>query len=108
MVNSYCDSLDGFLSKMVFYGFIKSEDAQCFSVKSSIEAGFFVLAVGAIMLALLNTFVTKAMKQYFRDNVERCGKQTYLSISLGKAEKRKDVNGNVSETTIHPVPVLFT
>merc|ERR1719183_1144587 len=67
MVNSYCGSLDGFFSELVFYGILKNEDAQCFSVKSSIEDGFFVLATGAVILALVNTFVVKATMQYFQD-----------------------------------------
>jgi hypothetical protein len=67
MVNEYCESLGGFFAEMVFYGIIKDEDAQCFSVKSSIEVGFYVLAVGAILLHLLNTFVMNAMRQHLRD-----------------------------------------
>jgi len=104
MVNSYCGSLDDFFSKMVFYGILKIEDAQCFSVKSSIEEGFFVLATGAILLALVNTFVTKATKQYSRDQVDH-HRQNLEEISMQTEEQ---VDADFSETTIHPVPVLFT
>lgn len=70
MVNSYCGSLGGFFSQMVYFGILKAEDAQCFSVQSSMEEGAYVLAAGAVLLALLNTFVTKAVTQYFRDKSE--------------------------------------
>eukprot|EP00536_Pseudo-nitzschia_multiseries_P018323 jgi/Psemu1/321305/estExt_fgenesh1_pm.C_23840001 len=110
MVNSYCGSLDGFFSELVFYGILKSEDAQCFSVESSIEDGFFILEVGAILLALVNTFVSKATRQYFRDQDElykRREIEKYTS-SLQIAEEGQETTADDSSKTIRPVPVLFT
>jgi hypothetical protein len=107
MVNSYCGSLDGFFSELVFYGILKDEDAQCFSVMSSIEGGFYVLAAGAILLALVNTFVTKATKQYSRDQVE-LHRQSQIEEHSSRLEDCKEVDVDSTETTIHPVPVLFT
>merc|ERR1711957_1120709 len=107
MVNSYCGSLDGFFSEMVFYGILKNEDAQCFSVTSSVEGGFFVLAAGAILLALVNSFVTKATKQYSRDQVELHRQSEIKEHSL-QLEEGKEGDVDSSEITIHPVPVLFT
>jgi hypothetical protein len=49
---------------MVEYGILNPEDAQCFSVQGSIEPGSFTLVASAILLALLNSFVTKATRQY--------------------------------------------
>jgi len=110
MVNSYCGSLDSFFSELVFYGILKNEDGQCFSVKSSIEGGFFVLAVGAILLALINAFVSKATKQYFRDQDEpnRRSQIKERSSRLESAEKGQEVTDDHSQTKIRPVPVLFT
>jgi len=117
MVNdSYCESLTGFFSEMAFYGILKNEDAQCFSIESSIEEGFFVLAVGAILLALVNTFVTKAMRQYFRDESELYRKrqteiiEVHASSRLSSAEEGQEgeETNTSSETAIRPVPVLFT
>ena len=67
MINAYCGSLDGTFAQMVYYGIIKKEDAQCFRVNTSIDGGFFILAAAAVLLALLNTFVLKAVRQYDRD-----------------------------------------
>lgn len=113
MINSYCDSLNETFAQMVYYGILKEEDAQCFRVQSSIEGGSFVLAAGAVLLALLNTFVVKATVQYFRDtdeleenekeiDEERCLMSDYCS--------NIEVNGSELNTSerIHPVPVVFT
>jgi len=111
MVNSYCDSLDGFFSELVFYGILKNEDAQCFAVESSIEAGFFILAVGAILLTLMNAIVTKATKQYCRD-LDELKRQTQIqehtTSRMECAEEEQEINANHSESTIHSPPVLFT
>ena len=107
MVNSYCGSLDGFFSELVFYGILKDEDAQCFSVLSSIEGGFYVLAAGAILLVLVNSFVTKATKQYSRDQVELY-RQSPSEDHTEELEDGKEIDVDNADTTIHPVPVLFT
>jgi len=107
MVNSYCGSLGDFFSEMVFYGILKNEDAQCFSVTSSVEGGFFVLAVGAILLALVNSFVTKATKQYSRDQVE-LNRQSNIEEHSLQLEEGNEVHVDSLKTTIHPPPVLFT
>jgi len=110
MVNSYCGSLDSFFSELVFFGILKNEDAQCFSVKSSIEEGFFILAVGAIILALVNAIVTKATKQYSRDQDEpdRQSQIQEHTSALECAEEGQEVNADHSESTVRPPPVLFT
>lgn len=110
MVNSYCGSLDDFFSELVFYGILKNEDAQCFSVKSSIDEGFFILTVGAMLLALINAIVTKATKQYFLDQDEpnRQSKIQEHTSRLEFAEEGHEGNSNYLELTINPSPVLFT
>ncbi len=115
MVNAYCGSLGGFFSELVFYGILKNEDAQCFSIKSSIEEGFFILAAGAILLALVTAFVTKATAQYCRDQHKPNGRNKIESHSatLESAEEGQEVTINKNletdtETPIHPPPVLFT
>lgn len=64
MFNAYCGPLDAWFAQMVRYGVIREEDAQCFSVQGSLEPGSFALAAAAVLLALLNSFVTKATRQY--------------------------------------------
>lgn len=125
MVNSYCGSLDGFFGQMVYFGILKEDDAQCFSVQSSIEHGSFVLAAGAILLALLNTFVSKAVRQYIHDKstLERRVLDEKFEANLGHHEpadeaglsctdqdddEKKTTNDDGSSISIHPVPVMFT
>jgi len=104
MVNSYCDSLKDTFAQLVYYGILKEEDAQCFSVQSSIEDGSFILAAGAVLLALLNTVVNKAIVQYFRDNNNRKG---MLNDDEEKVIESEIVNQSI-DRIIHPVPVLFS
>jgi len=110
MVNSYCGSLDGFFSELVFYGIVKNEDAQCFSIKPSIEEGFFILAIGSILLVLLNGIISKATMQYFRDQDE-VTKQSQIQERASKlecAEEGQEGKDNSLESSIHPPPILFT
>lgn len=119
MINAYCENLQDFFAQAVYYGVLREEDAQCFSVHSSIESGFFYLAGGAVILALVNTFVTKAVVQYFRDK-DTMEKHRYLSnhaSDSGLTNTSRSDDGDDSENEapdagfsarIQPVPVLFT
>ena len=113
MINSYCDSLEDTFAQLVYYGILAEEDAQCFSVRSSIEGGSFMLAAGAVLLALLNTFVVKALIQYFRDKDElekRCLDSEPSDVksdhTSGTASEEEGDGDHAAQ--IHPVPVLFT
>lgn len=99
MINAYCGSLQGFFSQLVFYGVVENEDAQCFRVNTTIEKGFFVLAVGALVLALLNTIVIHAVRQKQQDS-EPC---RTIGSNFGCDEDVEDVREK-----IHPAHVLFT
>ena len=103
MINSYCESLKDSLGELVFYGILKAEDAQCFSVESTIEGGSYSLALGAILLAITTSFVNKAIIQYFRDikKNEADSEQEYESDA-----ESGDLKAPTSQ--IQPVPVLFT
>lgn len=111
MINSYCESLKDTFAELVHYGLLKEEDAQCFSVKSSIENGSYILVIGAILLALLNTFVSKAVAQYFRDKKEEknliLGESTEFVLNGNDTDQGTESSTD-SHTRIHPVPVLFT
>lgn len=107
MINSYCGSLDDTFAQWVYIGLIKEEDAQCFSVQSSIKAGSFVLAAAAVLLALINTFVNKAATQYFRDGQEV---ERRASVAIVEGEDSSVARSVDTEMKgrIQPVPVLFT
>jgi hypothetical protein len=105
MINAYCDNLQGTFSMLVSLNILTEENAQCYSVRSSIESGSFVLAAGAVLLALINTFVTKAVVQHFREKDEiqrRSVDDKFLDESIDDG-----VDGDLG-TKIRPVPVLFT
>ena len=134
MFNSYCGSLDGFFGQMVYYGVIKEEDAQCFSVQGSIEPGSFTLVAAAVFLALLNSFVTKATRQYFFEmknndnNYEDCygvvDSSSSSSSSSNNTRSHGEEDNKVEEEhidgadpendspppqiTIRPIAVMFT
>ena len=103
MINSYCNSLKDVFAQLVYYGLLHEDDAQCFSVRSSIESGSYILLVGAVLLALVNSFVTKATSQYFRDQNNKSENEKLDSHLLAQ-----DVEADSIERKIHPVPVLFT
>jgi hypothetical protein len=103
MINAYCDGLSGTFAQLVYYGVLKDEDAQCFRVDTSIANGFYVLAAGAILLAFLNAFVMKAVRQYDRDK-ESVASSSEIPSKLGSNED--DLEHMRSK--IHPVPVLFS
>jgi hypothetical protein len=104
MINSYCDSLNATFAQWVFFGIIKPEDAQCFSIESSIEAGSYILAVGAVVLGFITSFINKAAIQYFRDMEEKA------TLDLEQNSDTEFSTDDIVATTkeIRPVPVLFT
>ena len=95
-------------------GVLKAEDAQCFSVEGYIEPGSVILAVAAVILALVNTFVNKAVKQFFYNLKAELEKELFADDGIsdisqsGDEESQKVGKSNVLATRIHPVPVMFT
>jgi len=115
LFNSYCDQLRGFFSQMVYYGILKEEDAQCFGVQGAIEPGSFTLVAAAILLALLNSFVTKATKQYIYylerglSNVDADVDDEDDAQNKSKIhDSSKKVATTTSRNKLRPIPVMFT
>jgi hypothetical protein len=107
MINPYCKSLEGFFSEMVYYGLLKADDAQCFKTDVQVKPSFYILFVGAILLALINSFVMKAVTQHFRDQT------TYSQQNIQNEKVASDIGDNDWNEVqdigkIRPVPVLFT
>ena len=104
MINPYCSSLKGFFSDLVYYGILKDQDAQCFQTDVQVLPMFYLLFAGTIALALINSFVMRAITHYVRDS------------SSSTLENQLDVddieglnqNEQMEPSKIHPVPVLFT
>jgi hypothetical protein len=112
MINPYCEALKGFFSEMVYYGLLKDEDAQCFRTDVKIEPTFYLLFTSAICLALMNSFVMKAISQYFREIHFTCIQDVFNEdISNLEGSSDTEENGSseaLAKSKIHPVPVLFT
>jgi hypothetical protein len=106
MINSYCESLEGTFGQLVSFGFLKEEDSQCFSVKSSIDGGSWILLIGALLLTLVNVFVTKASVHYFHDKLEEVKREKSAFLLL--PGNNHDNDPEIDTSDIHPVPVLFT
>ncbi|KAG7360134.1 paraquat-inducible protein A domain containing protein [Nitzschia inconspicua] len=114
MINSYCDNLKNMFAQMVYYGVLKEEDAQCFSVTSRIEQGAFILASGALLLGFLSSFVFKATVQYLKDYKEEdmATKDLVRCDTSVEDTSHSDDEGEIADGgffgIIHPAPVLFT
>jgi hypothetical protein len=110
MINPYCDALSGFFSEMVYYGLLKKEDAQCFRTEVKVKPTFYILFTAAICLALTNSFIMKAVIQYFRDSDSTSLREPnpkVENIDDFKFEDGTSIDSSEKEK-IHPVPVLFT
>jgi hypothetical protein len=85
-----------------------------------VEEGSWVLLAGAVSLALLNTFVMKAVMQYFRDqerwrnNLEAWAEESATccdaaaSIEDSVEADRNETETHAMASRINPVSVLFT
>lgn len=106
MINAYCGSLSDTFAKLVYYGILSEQDAQCFRVNTAVEPAFYILAVAATLLALLNTFVVNAARHLDRDlHLDAWHKACGSDYEVAKGNEN-DVATMRKE--IEPVPVLFT
>jgi len=106
MINTYCESLSGTLSLLAYYGIIEANDAQCFRVSTGVESGTYILVVGAALLALMNTFVMKAVRQYEREQSAVVALLQETPEAAMKSFSEEDVTA--ARQRITPPPVLFT
>ena len=99
---------------MVSYGILKEEDAQCFGVQGTIRAGSFTLFAAAMLLTLLNSFVTKATRQhnYYLEKlcIQEDDRADNAAIPNGDDRVENDSDSDVekSATKLKPFPVMFT
>eukprot|EP00934_Nitzschia_sp_Nitz4_P006159 Nitzschia sp. Nitz4//scaffold358_size24170//3784//11028//NITZ4_008429-RA/size24170-augustus-gene-0.44-mRNA-1//1//CDS//3329548996//6149//frame0 len=112
MINAYCGNLEEMFAQAVYYGVLSEEDAQCFSVQSSIEKGSFWLAGGAVVLALVNSFVSKAVTQFFRDQESHAignfsDGESDGGFTAASGEDQFTADAGFS-ARIRPAPVMFT
>jgi hypothetical protein len=105
MINPYCESLKDIFAELVYYGLLKDEDAQCFKVNIDVEPTFYILFAAALILLVVNSFVTKAVSQYFRE----LDTDWVFCDGINETEYGGDSTMERSDLlNISPVPVLFT
>ena len=110
MINTYCASLKASFAQLVHFGLLNEGDGQCFRVNSHIEGGSFVLLVGAVVLAIFNSIVSKAVEQYFGD------KRSHMTATQKLKQENEDsgdfeskaIETEATRTSIKPATVLFT
>jgi hypothetical protein len=100
-------------AELSYYGLLKEQDAQCLRTDVKVEPPFYVLFVGTILLATLNTIVMTAVAQYFRDQETKTlvggGTNTNAVVSdLNDLTYYETGNGETSAESIRPVPVQFS
>jgi hypothetical protein len=92
MINGYCRDLKDTFNVLAYFGVLEEEDAQCFQVKPHIEGGSYILLIAAAMLALLNSFVMSAVRQYFRDRDDVISRIEMKEKMLDKLEEAKSLD----------------
>jgi hypothetical protein len=110
MINPYCEPLQRIFAELSYYGLVKEEDAQCLRTNVNVESTFYVLFIGTVLLAILNTIVMTAVAQYFRDQEATRIDEGATVSDLTDYEASKDYqssNGDAAEG-IRPVPVQFS
>lgn len=104
MINAYCGSLTGLFAQLAYYGIMKPEDAQCFRVNTTVGKGFFILAAACVILAFMNSFVSKAAKQFISDREDSQDGHA-RKVVLSETE---EVEIKTSRRKLLTVPVLFS
>jgi len=105
LINEYCGGLEATFRDLVSAGFLKEEDGQCFLVKSTLKAGFWIILAGSLFLAFFSSFVTKALSQFLWDKKEAAKKE---KRSIEGAETSGAETSDTNIDNIRPVPVLFS
>lgn len=105
-MSEHCGVIDTLFGMLVYYDILGKEKARCFRVESTVLPGSYLLLAGAVMLALLNTFVNKATFHYFWDQ-DCARKEAAMEEHLSFEEEPAPLD-NKELRKIRPPPVLFT
>ena len=101
-----CNEFEEFFGILAYYGILDFQDSHCFRVEATIMNGAYLLVSGAVLLAILNSFVMKASYQYYWDK-DCCRKEMAVKNHLTEEEAATPVD-DVLLKRLHPPPVLFT
>jgi hypothetical protein len=101
-----CDEFEALFEMATYYGVLEREDGHCFRVEATLMSGSYLLAAGALLLALLSSFVMSSDFQYFFDREELKKLLAVEKVALPE-EAPTEVSKEVYEK-LRPPPVLFT
>ena len=101
-----CEEFESLFEMLAYYNILENEDSHCFRVEATIMNGTYLLVTGAVLLAVLSSFVMKASYQHFWDK-DCCRKEMALKDHLTPEEAASPVDEKIYKE-IHPPPVLFT
>jgi len=108
MINAYCGGLEDMFASLLYYGFLKENDAQCFRVNAVVSEGIWICFLTACMLTILNHFITKAASQQEKDIKGTVPFESdYKDSSLIEAELY-EVKSRTRNNSLPPTPLLFT
>jgi len=123
MVNVYCGSLRGTFTSMAYYGILKEEDAQCFSVQATVESASWILVAASIILFMINHFVVGASNQKTQDDTVPKERRLYsdrwekrkqsevpvgITVSLDEDDEWLDLNHDDKDPSVSPIKPRFT
>lgn len=102
-----CADFEGLFNALAYYGFVEKADAHCYRVEATIEEGSYVLAAAMILLALLNSFVTRATFHYFWDK-DSAHKMSTVSKQADPEDAPFEQENDDEAKKLRPPPILFT
>lgn len=103
MMNQYCGSFNAAFAEMAYFDILPDEDAQCFKLQPSVQAGSYILMAAAVVLAVLRTWMKLAIRQV---HLQRSSAMFFGPMDAQPIDVEGDVNVLVKEIT--PSPVLLT
>jgi Paraquat-inducible protein A len=110
MMNKYCGNLSAMFAEMAHFDILAEEDAQCFKLQPSVQAGSYILLSAAVVLSVLRTWMTLAIRQVNLQQVQQQQQRAASSMEFGTDVGVDSVKGDVSVLIkeIAPAPVLLT
>ncbi|CAB9519904.1 Paraquat-inducible protein A [Seminavis robusta] len=106
IVAGQCEDFETIFEMLAYWGVLERENSHCFRIEAQVLSGSYLLFGAAVLLGLLNSFVTKASFQYFYD-IEETRKEQAMEEHLTLEESMVPLDEKAINT-ITPPPVLFT
>jgi Paraquat-inducible protein A len=110
LMNKQCDSFESFFATMTHFQILTPQEAQCFKLQPTVEIGTYILLGATILLAILRTWTTLAIRQV-QYQQRFCYLTTFKPNTAEDAEMMAEDNAKDATALVNaiaPFPVLFT